>query len=177
MGANYAALPPVIEGTPSTICPLSRLTPTNWALVSLINHYVPTEMDVDAGTVVLGLVLDTLSGRSPLYRLEEFFAHQDTEVALHLTVVKLTCNKNGGPDILLLACFHTKPGGPSWTPQLHSAPMRTAMPEAKLAMGTLVSIRGRSSGSSVMSATKPSAPPPARSSIGCVPRQKLWSSS
>jgi hypothetical protein len=27
---------------------------------------------------VLGLVLDTLSGRSPLYRLEEFFAHQDT---------------------------------------------------------------------------------------------------
>jgi hypothetical protein len=31
---------------------------------------------------VLGLVLDTLSGRSPLYRLEEFFAHQDTELLL-----------------------------------------------------------------------------------------------
>ena len=39
-------------------------------------------MDVDAGTVVLGLVLDTLSGRSPLSRLEEFFAHQDTEILL-----------------------------------------------------------------------------------------------
>ena len=39
-------------------------------------------MDVDAGTIVLGLVLDTLSGRSPLYRLEEFFAHQDTELLL-----------------------------------------------------------------------------------------------
>jgi hypothetical protein len=37
------------------------------------NHYVPTEMEVDAGTVVLALVLDTLSGRSPLYRLEEGF--------------------------------------------------------------------------------------------------------
>jgi hypothetical protein len=37
-------------------------------LVGLINHFVPTE--VDAGTVVLGLVLDTLGGRSPLYRLE-----------------------------------------------------------------------------------------------------------
>ena len=37
---------------------------------------------VVAGTVVLGLVLDTLSGRSPLYRLEEFFAHQDTELLL-----------------------------------------------------------------------------------------------
>jgi len=31
-------------------------------------------MGVDAGTVVLAMVLDTLSGRSPLYRLEEFFA-------------------------------------------------------------------------------------------------------
>ena len=51
-------------------------------LVGLINHYVPTAMDVDAGTVVLGLVFDTLSGRSPLYRLEEFFAHQDTELLL-----------------------------------------------------------------------------------------------
>jgi len=40
------------------------------------------EMDVDAGTVVLALVLDTLSGRSPLYRLEEFFASQDTELLL-----------------------------------------------------------------------------------------------
>jgi hypothetical protein len=35
-------------------------------------------MDVDAGTVVLGLVWDTLSGRSPLSRLDEFFAQQDT---------------------------------------------------------------------------------------------------
>ena len=31
---------------------------------------------------MLGLVLDTLSGRSPLYRLEEFFAHHDTELLL-----------------------------------------------------------------------------------------------
>jgi Domain of unknown function (DUF4277) len=44
-----------------------------------MKHYVPTEMDVGAGTVVLGLVLDTLSGRSPLDRLAEFFAHHDTE--------------------------------------------------------------------------------------------------
>jgi hypothetical protein len=35
-------------------------------LVGLVNHLVPTEMETDAGTVVLGLVLDTLSGRSPL---------------------------------------------------------------------------------------------------------------
>jgi hypothetical protein len=36
-------------------------------------------MDVDAGTIVLGLGWDTLSGRSPRYRLEAFFTAQDTE--------------------------------------------------------------------------------------------------
>ena len=35
-------------------------------------------MGVDPGTIVLGMILDTLSGRSPLYRLAEFCTHQDT---------------------------------------------------------------------------------------------------
>jgi len=39
-------------------------------------------MAVDPGTIVLGMILDTLSGRSPLYRLEEFFAYQDTALLL-----------------------------------------------------------------------------------------------
>ena len=76
------ALPPVIEAYPVHHLPIIKAYADQLGLVSLINHYVPTEMDVDAGTVVLGLVLDTLSGRSPLYRLEEFFAHQDTELLL-----------------------------------------------------------------------------------------------
>jgi hypothetical protein len=51
-------------------------------LVEAIHAVVPTEMGVDPGTIVLGMILDTLSGRSPLYRLEEFFAHQDTGLLL-----------------------------------------------------------------------------------------------
>jgi transposase len=51
-------------------------------LVEVINQVVPTEMAIDPGTIVLGMILDTLSGRSPLYRLEEFFAHQDTALLL-----------------------------------------------------------------------------------------------
>jgi Domain of unknown function (DUF4277) len=62
--------------------PMIKAYADQLGLVSLINHYVPTEMEVDAGTVVLGRVLDTLSGRSPLYRVEEFFAHQDTALLL-----------------------------------------------------------------------------------------------
>jgi transposase len=75
-------LPPEIEVYPVHHLPILKAYADQLGLIGLINHYVPTEMDVDAGTVVLGLVLDTLSGRSPLYRLEEFFAHQDTELLL-----------------------------------------------------------------------------------------------
>jgi hypothetical protein len=42
--------------------PIIKAYADQLGLVSLINHYVPTEMNVDAGTVVLGLVLDTLRG-------------------------------------------------------------------------------------------------------------------
>src|SRR6266850_8062939 len=73
---------PVIEVYPVHHLPIIKAYADQLSLVSLINHYVPTEMEVDAGTVVLGLVLDTLSGRSPLYRLEEFFAQQDTALLL-----------------------------------------------------------------------------------------------
>jgi Domain of unknown function (DUF4277) len=72
-------IPPEIEVDPVQPLPIIKAYADQLGLVSLINYIVPTEMDVDAGTVVLGLVLDTLSGRSPLYRLEEFFAHQDPE--------------------------------------------------------------------------------------------------
>ena len=46
-------------------------------LVEMINSLVPVEMEVEPGNIVLGLVLDTLSGRSPLYHLEKAFAHSD----------------------------------------------------------------------------------------------------
>ena len=79
-------IPPEIEVYPVQHLPIIKAYADQLGLVSLINHYVPTEMDVDAGTIVLGLVLDTLSGRSPLYRLEEFFAYQDTALLLGKSV-------------------------------------------------------------------------------------------
>ena len=42
-------------------------------LVDTINHLVDTQMELDPGTAVMAMVIDTLSGRSPLYRLQEFF--------------------------------------------------------------------------------------------------------
>jgi transposase len=74
--------PSAIEVYPVHHLPIIKAYADQLGLVSSINHLVPTEMAVDVGTIVLGLVLDTLSSRSPLSRLEEFFAHQDTELLL-----------------------------------------------------------------------------------------------
>jgi transposase len=51
-------------------------------LVEVIKQVVPTEMAIDPGAMVLGMILDTWSGRSPLYRLGAFFAHHDTALLL-----------------------------------------------------------------------------------------------
>ena len=49
-------------------------------LTDIINESIPCNTDVDIGTIVTGMICDTLSGRSPLYKVEEFIAGQDTEL-------------------------------------------------------------------------------------------------
>jgi len=49
-------------------------------LVEIVNKLVPVNMDVEPGIIVLGAVLDTLSGRSPLYHLEKAFEDYDREL-------------------------------------------------------------------------------------------------
>jgi hypothetical protein len=51
-------------------------------LVKTINEMVQTEMELSPGMAVLAMVIDTLSGRAPLYRLMEFFDEKDTELLL-----------------------------------------------------------------------------------------------
>lgn len=51
-------------------------------LVDLVNSMVETKMDLSPGLVVQAMVLDTLSGRSPLYRLEKFMLEKDVELLL-----------------------------------------------------------------------------------------------
>jgi len=51
-------------------------------LVETINAMVDTQMELSVGDVILAMVIDTLSGRTPLYRLEESFNGMDTELLL-----------------------------------------------------------------------------------------------
>jgi len=49
-------------------------------LVETINSIVSSQMNIQPGVVVQAMVLDTLSGRSPLYRLKEFLTERDVEL-------------------------------------------------------------------------------------------------
>jgi transposase len=73
---------PTIEAYQVQHLPIVKAYADKIGLVEGINQLVPTKMAIDPGTIVLGMILDTLSGRSPLYRLAEFFAHQDTALLL-----------------------------------------------------------------------------------------------
>ena len=61
-------IPSTIEAYQVQHLPLVKAYADKIGLVAVINQLVPTEMAVDPGTIVLGMILDTLSGRSPLYR-------------------------------------------------------------------------------------------------------------
>jgi len=51
-------------------------------LAKRIDQMVPTRMNLRPGLVVQAMVLDVLSGRTPLYRVEQFLAGQDVELLL-----------------------------------------------------------------------------------------------
>ncbi len=66
-------------------------------LVETLDDMVDSQMDLSPGITVLAMVLDTLSGRTPLYRLEEFFQEKDTELILgHNVKPELFCDYNVG---------------------------------------------------------------------------------
>ena len=62
--------------------PIVKAYAAKMGVVEVINQVMPTEMDVEPGTMVLGMLLDTLSGCRPLYRLEAFMAQPDTALLL-----------------------------------------------------------------------------------------------
>lgn len=51
-------------------------------LVELVDRMVPTCMELRPGLTVQAMVVDTLSGRTPLYRVEQFLTEQDVELLL-----------------------------------------------------------------------------------------------
>jgi len=92
-------LPP-IEAYQVQHLPIVKAYADKMGLVEVMNPLVPTAMAIDPGTMVLGMLLETLSGRSPLYRLEEFFAHQDTALLLGQAIAPGPCDEDPGGRVL-----------------------------------------------------------------------------
>ncbi|MGD9211703.1 MAG: IS1634 family transposase, partial [Desulfobacteraceae bacterium] len=77
--------------------PIVRSYAEKIGLVETINQIVNSEMKLSPGMTVLAMVLDTLSGRTPLYRLTEFFEEKDTELLLGTaSEPELFCDYNLG---------------------------------------------------------------------------------
>ena len=73
---------PAIEAYHVQHLPIVKAYADKIGLVEAINQVVPTETAIAPGPIVLGMILDTLRGRSPLYRLEAVFAGQDMALLL-----------------------------------------------------------------------------------------------
>jgi hypothetical protein len=78
MERAMSALPQEIEADPVPHLPIGKAYADKLGVVAMVHQLVPPEMAVDPGTMVLGMILDPLSGRSPLSRWHDFFAPHDT---------------------------------------------------------------------------------------------------
>ncbi|MCL4552378.1 MAG: IS1634 family transposase [Candidatus Marsarchaeota archaeon] len=71
-----------LQITDARFLPIVSAYATRIGLVDQIDRLVACDMEVSPGRIVLALILDALSGRSPLFRLQEFFAGRDIELLL-----------------------------------------------------------------------------------------------
>lgn len=76
-GANGVSPPQEVSIAQINHLPIVAHFARRLGLVEIVNELVPTQMEVEPGVIALGLVLDTLSGRSPLYHLQTAFEECD----------------------------------------------------------------------------------------------------
>lgn len=80
-----------IDASDVSFLPIVSTYARELGVVEEINRLCGRTKGVNAGQVCLALILDTLTGRSPLFRLEDSFAHLDVELLLGegISVVQL----------------------------------------------------------------------------------------
>jgi transposase len=75
-------------GTPAHL-PIVKEYARRLGLVAIVNRALACGMRAGAGKIFLGLVMNVLAGRSPLYRVEEFFGSRDAALLLDLEARRL----------------------------------------------------------------------------------------
>ena len=71
-----------IRGCEVKYLPIISAYASRIGLVEAVDGLLDCDMEVSPGRMVLAMILDGLSGRSPLFRMEEFFVDQDVELLL-----------------------------------------------------------------------------------------------
>jgi hypothetical protein len=71
-----------IRGAEVKRLPIISAYASRIGLVEAIDGLLDCDMEVSPGKMAHGMILDALSGRSPLFRMEQFFAEQDVEPLL-----------------------------------------------------------------------------------------------
>ncbi len=79
-GSQAASTPQAVTAAQIDHLPIVAHFARRLELAETVNRLVATRMAVEPGLIVLGLVLDTLSGRSPLYHLQTAFEDCDRAV-------------------------------------------------------------------------------------------------
>ena len=72
----------MMEGFTPAHLPIVKEYASRMGLVKIVDQALSCGMKVSPGTILLGLVMNVLSGRSPLYRVEEFFRTRDVALLL-----------------------------------------------------------------------------------------------
>ena len=71
-----------MEGFALSHLPIVKEYARRMGLVEIINQALASRMHADPGKILLGLVMNVLCGRTPLYRVEEFFRTRDVTLLL-----------------------------------------------------------------------------------------------
>jgi transposase len=71
-----------VEISDAKFLPIVSAYAARIGLVEEIDRLTACNMEVSPGRIVLAMILDALTGRSPLFRVQEFFADKDMELLL-----------------------------------------------------------------------------------------------
>ena len=85
-----------IRGCEVKYLPIISAYASRIGLVEAVDGLLDCDMEVSPGRMVLAMILDGLSGRSPLFRMEEFFVDQDVEL---LFGRRHPVDKDAGPHV------------------------------------------------------------------------------
>lgn len=75
-----AEQPEEIRASDVSFLPIVASYVKRLGIVDEVNRLCPTNRGVQSGEVLLALILDTISGRTPLYKLDQSFVQQDMEL-------------------------------------------------------------------------------------------------